>query len=692
MIVPAWTTEVADALNEVTFGVDCMVTGDGASHAWADGEVTECFSSGQLINNGVFYSVASCNQRILISKDGSEATLSDTINAAVVPSNSFTREGVSFALLDGTDPSSTDIGCQEEYYKLPAGWSRAANTPTNRAALLTRQWGTACVVFSDGSAFNNLLEECGTDQIEQVTDTDNKVAYRVKTCNKRILITQGTPNGSGNLVDGVAWSSQNTCVESVDASVPSSVEQVLVFDPPFEGSAIYASGTVDVTTAVSGEAGPSFSIYMDIQFEDDSWLYTQTLNFETSVGSHSLDGLFPLFSRGAVSRIVVTLLLRDRTGAACFSDINVQVLDINPCGIGHGGASFGDPHLITLDGYVFDFQGIGEFWLTSDGTMNIQSRHAQAGQAAVTSAFAMLYGSTRVSIIRTNDDSTPGATLPALYINGRKMVDAGGPIRVFTIPDGTFVRTGAFYGTGAPGNEYSGEVKYHFQFPSTGHAVTFTAYISAYGVGFLRAAVTMPSSSRGLTVGLLGNFNGHWTDDLRDETGKMYPAIDHTHSELYDIVASGWRITQKESLFDYPVGDNSATYTDTSFFSTAPVIDLTTPEAEAAQAECGSRGLSNQLYELCVYDVLLAGDASYAQGYAATQKDLGIASFQATAAPVEQPVEEVSWVEENQTGLILGIVGGALALAAIVGVVAFMIANSRSAKSAKSAPKASGAI
>ena len=43
------------------------------------------------------------------------------------------------------------------------------------------------------------------------------------------------------------------------------------------------------------------------------------------------------------------------------------------------GTSYGDPHIITYDGYRYSFQTIGEFWLTAatDGHFQVQARQGQ---------------------------------------------------------------------------------------------------------------------------------------------------------------------------------------------------------------------------------------------------------------------------------------------------------------------------
>ena len=38
------------------------------------------------------------------------------------------------------------------------------------------------------------------------------------------------------------------------------------------------------------------------------------------------------------------------------------------------GNSFGDPHVTTLDGLEYDYNGIGEYWMIKSNVINVQAR------------------------------------------------------------------------------------------------------------------------------------------------------------------------------------------------------------------------------------------------------------------------------------------------------------------------------
>ena len=56
------------------------------------------------------------------------------------------------------------------------------------------------------------------------------------------------------------------------------------------------------------------------------------------------------------------------------------------------GNAFGDPHITTLDGLSYDYNGVGEFWMIRSSTINVQVRTVVAldglGQPVNASVFA----------------------------------------------------------------------------------------------------------------------------------------------------------------------------------------------------------------------------------------------------------------------------------------------------------------
>ncbi|MER3476119.1 MAG: hypothetical protein C4287_05620, partial [Leptolyngbya sp. ERB_1_2] len=81
------------------------------------------------------------------------------------------------------------------------------------------------------------------------------------------------------------------------------------------------------------------------------------------------------------------------------------------------GASYGDPHLITFDGFRYSFQTVGEFLLSrsQDGKFVVETRQAQVPGQELTlnTAIAMKVGTDRIGFY------APEGTTPTLRVNGQ---------------------------------------------------------------------------------------------------------------------------------------------------------------------------------------------------------------------------------------------------------------------------------
>ena len=129
-----------------------------------------------------------------------------------------------------------------------------------------------------------------------------------------------------------------------------------------------------------------------------------------------------------------------------------------PCKRPHAGSSWGDPHLETLDGGYYDFQGAGEFTLvrSDNGDVDVQVRATPSsvpGSVAANTAVAMRLGSTKVEI----DAGDPvkvligGKALPANRLTNEAALDKlaneklrggghlhlNGPYTIASWPDGS---------------------------------------------------------------------------------------------------------------------------------------------------------------------------------------------------------------------------------------------------------------
>ena len=175
---------------------------------------------------------------------------------------------------------------------------------------------------------------------------------------------------------------------------------------------------------------------------------------------------------------------------------------------------YGDPHIVTLDGHKYTFNGKGEFILieTDDGTFALQGRMAEAinsfGQESGATVFTSLVLK-EVDSDTVQVDLTPDG-LVAL-VNGEK-VDFGNMTKLEF--DQVNVEKGA-----------------NQTITVTFASGTFMEVTSANDI-ISTMVVSLPTVMQGLTRGLMGNYNGNITDDLQSKNESTTVPL---NSSLEDI-------------------------------------------------------------------------------------------------------------------------------------------------------------
>jgi von Willebrand factor type D domain len=272
---------------------------------------------------------------------------------------------------------------------------------------------------------------------------------------------------------------------------------------------------------------------------------------------------------------------------------------------GCGGVS-GDPHMRTGDGHAYDFQGHGEFDALVDvrrpDELRLQLRMSPYGASrvvSVVSAVAMTVSGTRLGFYqaaaRTGPQVRRDGALWHLSIGATALAHGASIER--TPQDAFTVRW-------ADGTE-----------------VELTSRSWGYDVSVATSALR-----RGEVVGLLGNFDGNVTNDLTTRNGRTLPR-DPSFEVLYRLFGDSWRLTAATSLFDYPAGRSTESYTDRSFPDRAVrAADL--PNTRGAEELCRAAGITERQYLAdCVLDVTLTGDAAFADAAASAQSATALHGF-----------------------------------------------------------------
>ncbi|HXW80875.1 MAG TPA: VWD domain-containing protein [Acidimicrobiales bacterium] len=292
-------------------------------------------------------------------------------------------------------------------------------------------------------------------------------------------------------------------------------------------------------------------------------------------------------------------------------------------GTSDSAASYGEPHEETFSGAEYAFQAVGEFTLVKSTTDNldIQVRVQQfpgAADVALDTAAAMRVGSNIVELaagksgnlqLWVNRQAVPYASR-SLAGGGRISVKDA-QLATVTRPDGTAVTV------------FSGNTI------AIAHEV-----VTCNSSNAINLTVTVPPSRSGHLEGLLGD-PGEPFEELVGGNGAFYNLNQlgypwesgHNFDVLYHQFAPSWRISQQSSLFYYPKGTSTATFTDLAFPSKAfTVASLTPTTLAAAERVCKAEGITNRdLLSDCVYDLGLTGgrDACLAGAEARVQAVTG---------------------------------------------------------------------
>jgi hypothetical protein len=277
-----------------------------------------------------------------------------------------------------------------------------------------------------------------------------------------------------------------------------------------------------------------------------------------------------------------------RSGGGCNGGCSVS-----PCGVGCGGSN-GDPHLLTFDQYRYDFQAVGEFVLARGLAPGLQVQARQtplpgSRSASVDTAFAADVAGDRVGVYL-------GQQGMELHVAGAR-ADLTQPVKL------------AHGGTATQLVNLDIDVVWPDGSDMLVHQV---------GYWGMRATITLAASWRGRVEGLLGNFDGDQSNDLRISGGEGL-AEPPTFGSLYPKFADSWRITQAGSLFDYGSGQSTATFTDRSF-PDREVTASSVPGRDAAEAVCRRAGVVDpKILDACIVDVGVSGQAIFASDEAQVQ-------------------------------------------------------------------------
>lgn len=284
------------------------------------------------------------------------------------------------------------------------------------------------------------------------------------------------------------------------------------------------------------------------------------------------------------------------------------------------GRDNGDPHLTTVDGTHYNFQSAGEFVLLRGGGVEIQTRQTPVATTSdsgpdphdglttcvsLNTAVAARVGSHQVSF-------QPDLNVPP----GMQLRIDGNPATLN--PDGIDLTGGGRVAPTAVGGGLE------IQFPDDTMLTAVPGWWGAQGKWFLDLRVSRTRA----TDGIMGTIApGSWLPALPNgqSLGPMPDSLNQRFVDLNQTFADAWRVTSPTSLFHYPAGTSTQTFTRPNWPPAKPPCTLPgeTPAvpvaAAAAQAACnGVRGETARAD--CIVDVTVTGEVEFARVYLLSQK------------------------------------------------------------------------
>ena len=290
--------------------------------------------------------------------------------------------------------------------------------------------------------------------------------------------------------------------------------------------------------------------------------------------------------------------------------------DENPSPVIPPAGGWGDPHLISHDGLGFDFQGEGDYAYVQSDAVVVQARQVRihpSRRVSRIAAVAIRAGDTTVVINDPIDPSRIGSA-PGL----RDLITVDGE----DVPIGL----GGWI-------ELDDRGSFVMRFDRHTYVSLAGTLRLLIGHGGSKLELVLDDSLRGAVTGVLGDFDGDPSNDLRTAAGATF-AVDDTET-LYGAFLRGWIREGGASLFNSPFVPFAPDAGNAVAPGDVPTVADAAPSVRAAAAErCAEAGVSfGYVRHGCVYDLVFdENDRWLADAADIAERDLDIVPATALAA------------------------------------------------------------
>jgi hypothetical protein len=291
--------------------------------------------------------------------------------------------------------------------------------------------------------------------------------------------------------------------------------------------------------------------------------------------------------------------------------------------------TWGEPHITTVNGTYYDFQGAGEYMtlLDPDGT------EVQVRQTPIPTDAPGNWVPSPPPLNYQNDglvSCLSGNTAVAARVGKHRVTyepsfgvpnPSGLQLRI----DGKVTTTGENFGNEGSVETSSDGIEVHFP---DGKILSVSGSLPLLSIDFSGLGV-VSKSTEGSERGLAGDVpTGNWLPRLPNgaAVGPMPASLHDRYVKLNQTFGNAWRVSTSSSLFDYAPGTSTATFTNAAWpAENAKTCSLrnvkTTPHITAAAAEEACKPITNAtLHSSCVFDVRMTGITRLADTYVVTER------------------------------------------------------------------------